>query len=295
MTNRAALKAMVGSRFTEEQAASDKAGISGSGQYMKFEANSTKQFRILPGLVYFDEEGKETHREESWNWPIYKHFVDNYRGTGKPFVHLCPKKMGGGRCPSCDEQEKLANSKKSSDREAAEQYKVSARAICRVVDREAEKSGPMLCELPVSVFKKLCDLRRNKKRYGLDFTDIFEGDDIVVERTDGARTSYDTEISLVDRNRELSESEPQMMVWLDSSKAPSVDRAIEVKNYEQLMDQEKWLVKGFLGGGGKRAALGPSMFAKTKALPAGESEGLTRDTAEANMESDEGLEDESEF
>ena len=295
--SRESLRARVGKRFTPERAKATRASISGASQYIKFEKNSTNLIRILPPLIIKHEDGTETE-EDDWSVTVWKHFIKNYRGTGKPLVFTCPAKMGGGRCPACEERERLLKSPSAADRELAdEEYKPSAKAVCRAVDRQNEAAGPQMCELSPSVVKELCGLTSNTIKYGKDFTDLFEGDDIVIERTDAGRTTYATSIAIVDVRPQLAETEEQMEQWLDAAERLDLVKAAEVMTFEQLVDKEKWIVKNYLGNGGRKNALGPSLFdAGKKALAAAaRPSALASDTVAGNIDSGDGLDDDSDF
>lgn len=153
--------------------------------------------RILPG----------TWGESDWDYVIYSHYnvgPDNGR-------YLCLDKMEKGSCPICDAM------LESVDEDEKDGLKPVKGAVCWVIDRDNQKTGPQLWAIPFTKVRNEIHSRSvdRKTRAAILIDDPEEGYDIQFHRkgTD-ERTTY----SAVELDREpspLSESEKTQQKWLD--------------------------------------------------------------------------------
>jgi hypothetical protein len=233
---------LVGESFTKEAAQKVQTALSYGGggsrtKFYKFKEGSNL-LRFLPALK----------GENEFVVVVHQHWINNWANSGKSFVFNCPKRANGGRCPACEKAGALFDTGNAADKELAKQYLPRERGYARVIDRTDEAAGVQLVELPKSVITGLMDLRNNEDEYGEDFTNVMDGDDILITRfqKDG-RTNYKVAIPKSSKAR-LHESDDQIIQWL--SNAPDVKFRASVKTYEQILDDGKKRAESALAAAG---------------------------------------------
>ncbi|TXH14813.1 MAG: hypothetical protein E6R03_08515 [Hyphomicrobiaceae bacterium] len=249
---------------------------------MKKGANT---LRILPALA-----GEDTPIRTVW-----QHYLKNHGGSGKAFSFNCPLKMGGGRCPACEERARLNKSDNPADKSRAANFAPKVRGICRVIDRADEAAGVQIAEFSKTVVDGLTALRQNGDVYGEDYTEPFHGADILIVRKDEKdqngqeRTSYADPVIWKGRqdtplaaNADKSPNVEQMRAWLDPETAPDITRKCAVMAFADIIKLGEKIKDG------ARDALVASPSEGRKALKASES-AFGGGTAEANLGDQEGL------
>lgn len=147
---------------------------------------------------------------------------------------LCLEKMKIGSCPLCDERDKAAA---AGDDTLAQKLRPNHRVACWVIDRNAQRDGPMLFLMPHTldqeIQKRLAD-RRTGEIYDIDNPE--EGYDIDFEREG---ESLKTKYGGVQFNRKatpLSEDDDEAQGWLDFIKENPVPDVLVFQDEDYLRD-----------------------------------------------------------
>lgn len=284
------LEDLLGAKFSTETADSiseeakrkDFGGKKAAYYKMKKGSNT---LRILPALA----------GEDSPIRTVWQHFLKNHAGSGRSFSFNCPSKMGGGRCPACEERARLNASDNPADKARASTFAPKVRGICRVIDRADEAAGVQIAEFSKTVVDGLTDLRKNGDKYGEDYTDPFHGADLLIVRKDEKdqngqeRTSYADPVIWKGRqdtplaaNADKSANMEQMRVWCDPETAPDLTRKCQVMSFADIIKLGEKIRDG------ARDALVASPSEGRKALNAG-STAFGGGTAESNLGDQDGL------
>ncbi len=186
-----------------------------SDKFGQFKAKDGKnRIRILP-RTWSAEDGPA-----HWAYPLWIHYEVGPDNAAYP----CPKKMGKGDCPMCEEQARLAS---DGDTEGAKQLRPSLTMLCWVIDRNNEDKGPLIFRMPAKKLEgPICDLSRDEEtgeRLVIDHPE--DGYDITFTRTGTGRTSTDYSAAAIARKPSyLSEDEAEAEEWLaliDKNPLPS--------------------------------------------------------------------------
>lgn len=181
------------------------------------------QIRIMPpcwGLQpYTDEELDEMSDEElaklqkeednfgsGWDITLYVH----YDVGPEKASYLCRDKMLGESCPVCEAKAQ------ARDAEEADRLGVTKRALCYVIDRNAEKDGPQVWSMPWSKIRNEIYARSVDKKHGtpIFIDDEEEGYDVFFRREgEKDRTNY-TGVEIDREPVPLHESDKTMDRWL---------------------------------------------------------------------------------
>jgi len=104
-------------------------------------------------------------------------------------TYLCPKEMKGEDCPICEEREIAIG---DNDEEYSKQLKPGKRVLHWIIDRDDEKSGPILWSMPWTIDKNFAVLSSDKKTGEiLSYDDPDDGYDLEFVRTGtGRNTRY---------------------------------------------------------------------------------------------------------
>lgn len=211
--------------ITKEAAAEAKKKVkSGAGNFYQWK-DGINTIRVLPPPP-----------GESAAWVIvYQHFFRNWSGGQKSFSFNCPKRMGQGRCPGCEQEEALLKTGNPVDKDKAKEFRAKPRVFALIVDRKDEEAGVQIAAFGSMVLEQMVELIEDDDVYGADFTHPFEGDDLVVKRwEEKGFIKYRVNIRNGDHDR-LAETEEQMVKWIES--APSLTPHVQVQTYEQLMQR----------------------------------------------------------
>jgi len=155
---------------------------------------------------------------------IWKH--DNVGANNATF--LCLDKMFGKACPICDQIAELKAS--GADNDTIKELNPSRRFLLFVVDttsRETEEEGPKWFDCPISIYKAVCTLSKDKRTgEKLDPTDPDNGRDVEFVRNDGKRTEYTGYV--------LRETKPIPSSWYKD--LPSFDEVLLVPNPTEMRE-----------------------------------------------------------
>jgi hypothetical protein len=212
------LSALYG-HYDDEQANEDKNKTEGGGDLFKFKTGDSV-LRFLPPAP-----GERSPFVQTWN-----HFIETGPNEGIGFN--CPRKMGGGHCPSCEIADKLAGSTNKAEREAAWGYKPKLRFFSLVVDRDNEAAGPQAVAFGKTIFEQLSNLRTG--RAGGNFTDPTDkGFDVIVNKKgEKKKTEY---VCTPDRaNSPLHPDQDLMIEWLQNR--PDVSKYLVVLDLADIME-----------------------------------------------------------
>jgi hypothetical protein len=175
--------------------------------------------------MFKPKEGENTIRilprsgEPYWELPIHVHF-----GVGPDeATYLCLKEMKGEECPVCEARLGAA------DKEESDAMRPKGRALCWLIDRNDQKSGPQLWAMPGRMFRDLRGREVDRRHGGvIKIDDPEEGYDITFSRTGtGNRTAYES-IEVDRESSPIHQNEKQQEAWLDYV----VDHALDdVLNY----------------------------------------------------------------
>lgn len=195
-----------------------------SGDFDKYINQDVKMFRphdgdnnirILPPTF----ESKDNH----WGMDAYVHY-----GVGSDEqTYLCANKMNGESCPICDEQ---TRAHKSGDTEYADKLKPTKRVLVYLIDRDNEKDGPMIWNMPVSLDNDLLKLSVDKRTGDvLNITDPEDGYDIEFEKQGkGTRTKY-AGIAIARRSSDLGDDR-----WMDFVEDHPIPDLLQFYEYDHI-------------------------------------------------------------
>ena len=213
----------MGFKYRESDPAVVKKRAESKGDYDRplnedFELFTAKEgknrIRILP-RTWEDSEGPR-----HWALDLFIHYgigADNGR-------YPCPKRMGWGDCPICEEREALVA---AGDEEAAKELRVSYSALVWIIDRNQEEKGPMLFQMPgKNVAAQICELSRDSDDGQLIKIDHpEEGFDVTFNRSGtGMKTSYSA-VAIARKSSWLSQDEDEQEEWetlIEENPLPSV-------------------------------------------------------------------------
>lgn len=160
--------------------------------------------RILPGVgdmgeVFWAEIG--TH--------YMKIGPNNYK------TWVCPNFTADMLCPICEYVNELYATGQKSDRELAQEIRVSKGWAMNVIDRKDEEKGPQVYSAGVTVMRQIQALIGNDD-YGDLIIDPDQGLDLIITRTGtGRQTSYD--VNARRKTTPLHEDPDQIDEWLDKA------------------------------------------------------------------------------
>lgn len=158
----------------------DESQASGSGADFFKPKTGKNVLRFLPPAA-----GKETPFEV-----VHQHYIE-MPGSQKAVSFTCPRMHKQGRCPACEQAQKLRDTGNPADYERAGKLMARRRVFANVIDRTDPERGPVIFPFGKTVHEQLLALRGNEESGG-DFTDPGpEGFDITVEKTgEGLKTEY---------------------------------------------------------------------------------------------------------
>lgn len=148
--------------------------------------------------------------------------------------YICPKKMNRGKCPICEERDRLM---KAGDKDEAKKFRATPRSVVWVIDRDAEKDGPKLWGMPFTLDKSLAELSQNKRTGAVLFIDdTEEGYDVMFSRDGtGVQTRY-TGLQIDREASALSNRSKQMAEWLEFIDEHPIPDCLVVRDYDYLRD-----------------------------------------------------------
>lgn len=160
--------------------------------------------RILP-----PKEGRDTPFEMIWT-----HFVNVGDRTE---VFACPRRMVKKPCPVCSKAEQMKTSGDEAMFEKAKELFARRQWYANAIDRKQPGEGVQLIAAGKEIMDQINMIRRDLAEDGIDFTDPYEGIDIVIERTGSKKD--DTEYKVATRGIKtcaLGEDDEAMQEWIDA-------------------------------------------------------------------------------
>lgn len=193
-------------QYTPEAAEAEKAEVDKvfGAKIIKFKVGRTA-IRILP-----PKEGQQTPFKM-----IYMHFVD-LPADDKPAVFPCPRRMANKPCPVCAKAEELRASGDEGLVEKAKKLFAKRQWYANAIDRKNVEEGVQLVAFGKEIMNQVVGIRKTLAEDGLDFTDPYEGYDIVVERTGTGKEDTEYTVQARLKPSQLGDDDEQMQGWLDS-------------------------------------------------------------------------------
>lgn len=179
--------------------------------------------RILP-----PKEGRDTPFEMIWT-----HFVDVGDRTE---VFACPRRMIKKPCPVCSKAEQLKTSGDEALFEKAKELFARRQWYANAIDRKNPGEGVQLVAAGKEIMDQINTIRRELAVDDMDFSDPYEGIDIVIERT--GQGKEDTEYKVTTRGLKpvpLGEDDEQMQEWID--KMVDLDAKKIPPSSEEILDR----------------------------------------------------------
>jgi hypothetical protein len=166
---------------------------------------------------------------KDWAYPIYVHY-----GIGPDKAsYLCLNKMKDEPCPICEARRHAVNEDELRD------LRVSLRRACWLIDRDNEKSGPLLYSMPGTLHTEITLRSINKKTNEvLWIDDPEEGYDVTFLRTG---TKIKTKYTGVEVSRDpspLTEKASLAKAWLDyvaENPIPDVLKYYDADHIEKVL------------------------------------------------------------
>lgn len=181
--------------------------------------------RIMPRTFDYKALGVDPH----WAYPIILHY-----GVGPDEAsYLCRKEMLGEHCSLCEERRLLSG----EDPEAGKALRPSRRYLVWVIDRLAEKDGPKIWAMPLTVEKEICLRSVNKKTGAISKIDHPDsGFDIEFKREGNKKEN--TKYSGIDVSRDaspLSDDQALADKWLEFITENPLDATLQWYDDDYIM------------------------------------------------------------
>lgn len=206
--------------------------------------------RILPWIDASDPDFEELTAKWDNHWGISVMIHRNV-GPDKGTV-LCLDKMLGEPCPVCD----------VFHQEEAEPLKLSDRVLAWVIDRNNEKAGPQLWNMPLGTSKDISlasELRGGKGALLIDHPD--EGHDVYFDREgEKERTRY-KQFEVVKEPSYIHDDDKKQDAWLDyiaENRLPDLLKYQDPEYLDKLLsgqvekpDEDEGTERGSERGGGR--------------------------------------------
>jgi hypothetical protein len=127
--------------------------------------------------------------------------------------YICPKAMGKGKCPICEER---AKAEKEGDEDYAASLKVSKRIGVFVIDRAKEGDGPKLWLMPFTLEREMAAQAVDKGTGEvIQFIDPEEGYDFNFEKKGKEKATKYVGAQFDRKPSALSDDEDTMKEWLE--------------------------------------------------------------------------------
>lgn len=214
--------------------------------------------RVLP-----PKEGRDTPFEMIWT-----HFVNVQDRTE---VFACPRRMAKKPCPVCAKAEEMRTSGDEALFEKAKSLFARRQWYANAIDRRNPDEGVQLLAAGKEIMDQINAIRRELAEDDVDFTDPYEGMDLVIERK--GTTKEDTEYTVQTRGiktTQLGEDDETMQGWID--KMIDLDAKAMPPTAEEILGRLRGTrtetsAKAAVGDGGKsdQASL-PSRTAEDDAM-----------------------------
>lgn len=192
--------------YSADTAASEQEALdaaSSGGDFVAFKEGSTV-IRVLPPRA----------GEKTPFYSVEQHYI-NVPGSAQSVRFACPRKMAKRPCKACNQAEKLRNNGNPVDADMAKEFWPRRRTFVNVIDRATPEKGPRIAALPKTVYEALINLRQDRAAGG-NFSDPYEGFDIVVRRKGTGKFDTEYTVSAAREASPLAADEQQMADWIDA-------------------------------------------------------------------------------
>ena len=192
--------------------------------------------------IFKAKEGENCIRilPSTWDEPDWDYIIHQHRNVGPDNVsYLCLDKMKDGEvCPVC-EAKRLA-----TDKEEADELRIQKGSICWIIDRDDERTGPQVWQMPFTKVRNEIYARSvdKKTRAPILVDDPEEGFDINFTRVG---TTVTTEYKAVEVARDptpIHDDEKLQDKWLDyitENPLPSVLNFYPAEHIEKVLFGKK--------------------------------------------------------
>jgi len=152
--------------------------------------------------------------------PVPKHFYARPGGDGYVSTQ-CPKKLGAGPCPICEESDILRASADEGDRDLGWDMAAKPKRLVNVIVRGQEAAGPKIWELStpmgkpkgMTMFEKLVAAMSGSA--GVDAIDPINGYDIILTKTVTGKGKMGTSYTIVGARQPSPLGTPeQINAWM---------------------------------------------------------------------------------
>lgn len=155
-------------------------------------------------------------------------FYAHYRIGADKGTYVCPEKMLGKPCPICEERTS------TKDEEVAKLLRPQKRYIAWVINRDAERDGPILWNLSPSQDKEISSLCLDRHGRVILIDDPDEGYDVEFKR-EGKELSTRYFGWKVERDPSpISDNEKRQDKWYDFIEENPLDELLIIHDYEYL-------------------------------------------------------------
>ena len=205
--------------------------------------------RVLPppkGMLWGPKDKKTKLPTPSPFKKIWQHRLE-VPGTKRLLIFICPKRMAGRSCLSCEKGEKLEQTKNPVDAERASKLFPSRKFLCNWVNREKEHEGVRLGVIGIKAFEQAQDLREENG----DYAHPVKGYDLIIKRKGVKReTTYKV---LKGDSCLLHEDPVKGLKWIEE--AYDLDLFADPPDENAMDDMEEQIIaaagKPRSGGGGR--------------------------------------------
>lgn len=188
-----------------------------------FETGKTVEGRNTLRIMYATWPGAETYCLEIWSHSNIG--PDRQR-------YLCPRKMGKGNCPICEEYEEAQRNK---DEAAIKELRPWRQMLVWAIDRKAEKPCPTLFTIGVKIDKDLAAQAVDPDSGELlHIDDPDHGYDISFLRTGTKKNTDYSGAAISRRSTPLSDDPKQQEEWLDYIADNPLPSVLNIQTYEYL-------------------------------------------------------------
>jgi hypothetical protein len=170
------------------------------------------RIRIMPPPDFGETpKGKIRQKKYEQKWgPGWEIMTQLHRNVGADNgTYLCLAKMRDEECPVCD-------AKPDMDEDEADEMRLQKRPFCWVIDRDNEKAGPMVWDMPMGVFRDI-NTRSLDRRSGavIKVDHPTNGFDIMFTREGTDKKTKYIGVEVERDPSPLTENERKMERWLD--------------------------------------------------------------------------------
>lgn len=235
------------------------------GKYVTKLPVGKTRIRILPAAL------GQTHP-----WVVvHKHYIP-VPGLSKKFVFNCPLAMQAQPCPGCEGKTKLEATGDPAKQKMAEDYEPTFQFVCNAIFREDEDAGPKVWQCSSqTIYSRIVEFMNDEEEFGeTDFTDPYEGFDIIVKRVGTTQNDTTYSVELARASSPVHEDEEVMARWINDEMASMADEG-KVEPYQQIMQRKQTAISRQLNPGA--AATHQAQMAAARPSAALEGEVVTDD------------------